>query len=137
MDRGRAVRYTVQSVWDPSGVWVTTVPDVPGAITQSKRLDLVAGDVAEAISLMTDLEVSSDDIHVEWSAPADVEAAAQTTKGLRERAASLAEEAHSQTVATLRQLYDRGFSVRDAGALVGVSHQYAARVIKRDRRRAG
>lgn len=106
------------------------MPDVPGAITQSKRLDLVAADAAEAISLLTDAEVSSEDIDVEWSAPADVEETARSVRMLREQAARSAAEAHAQTVAALRRLRHRGFSVRDAGALVGVSHQYAARVVR-------
>jgi predicted RNase H-like HicB family nuclease len=56
--------YRVHSEWDPCGVWVTTCPEVPNAVTQSKRLDLVPADAAELLSLATGTEVTSDDIVV-------------------------------------------------------------------------
>ncbi len=46
-------RYTVNCHWDPTGWWAVDVAEVPGAITQSRRLDQVQRDVAEVLSLMT------------------------------------------------------------------------------------
>jgi predicted RNase H-like HicB family nuclease len=33
--------HRVNAEWDPTGWWVVTVPDVPGAITQCKHLNEV------------------------------------------------------------------------------------------------
>lgn len=48
-----AKTYTVRAEWDTTGWWVVTVPDIPGAITQSRCLDQVPQDVAEVLKLMT------------------------------------------------------------------------------------
>lgn len=45
--------YCVNAEWDDTGWWVVTVPDVPGAITQSRRLDQVPADAAEVIEIQT------------------------------------------------------------------------------------
>lgn len=51
--------YTAMVEWDPYGVWVVTVPEVPGALTQVERLDEVAENIGEAIELMTGEEPGS------------------------------------------------------------------------------
>ncbi|MGH3614505.1 MAG: type II toxin-antitoxin system HicB family antitoxin [Pseudonocardia sp.] len=45
--------YRVDAEWDETGWWVVTVPDVPGAITQSRRLEQVSTDAAEVIEIQT------------------------------------------------------------------------------------
>ena len=47
-------RYTAHCEWEETGWWVVTVRELPGAVTQSRRLDQVPGDVAEVIQLLTD-----------------------------------------------------------------------------------
>jgi predicted RNase H-like HicB family nuclease len=72
MDRGGAVKtYTVRAEWDATGWWVVTVPDIAGAITQSKRLDQVANDAAEVIELMTGEAPGTYEIHLDWSVPVE------------------------------------------------------------------
>jgi predicted RNase H-like HicB family nuclease len=38
---------------DSNGWWVVTVPELPGAVSQARRLEQVSGDVAEVVELMT------------------------------------------------------------------------------------
>ena len=45
-------RYTARAEWDPTGWWVVTIPEVPGAITQARRLDQVPKDAGEVLKLM-------------------------------------------------------------------------------------
>ena len=45
--------YTVRCEWDSTGWWVVTVPELPGAVSQARRLEQVSGDVAEVVELMT------------------------------------------------------------------------------------
>jgi predicted RNase H-like HicB family nuclease len=47
------MNYQVNTEWDDSGWWVVTVPGVPGAITQTRRLDQVPADAAEVIEIQT------------------------------------------------------------------------------------
>jgi predicted RNase H-like HicB family nuclease len=61
--------YTAWCEWDPAGWWTVTVPEVPGAITQSRRLDHVPGDVAEAIELMVGEATDGYRLEIERSVP--------------------------------------------------------------------
>jgi predicted RNase H-like HicB family nuclease len=45
--------YTVRREWDSTGWWVMTVPELPGAVSQARRLSQGSGDVAEVVELMT------------------------------------------------------------------------------------
>jgi len=45
--------YAVRCEWDSNGWWVVTVPELPGAVSQARRLEQVSGDVAEVVELMT------------------------------------------------------------------------------------
>lgn len=60
--------YLVKAEWDDTGWWVVTVPDVPGAITQVKRLSQIASDAAEVIEIQTGHAVPPDDIKIEYQA---------------------------------------------------------------------
>jgi predicted RNase H-like HicB family nuclease len=54
MEQGGTMKtYTVRCEWDSTGWWVVTVPELPGAVSQARRLDQVSGDVAEVVELMT------------------------------------------------------------------------------------
>lgn len=61
--------YTVNCEWDPTGWWVITVPDVPGAISQARRLDQVDPNVGEIIKLMTGKKVGTYRTDLHWTVP--------------------------------------------------------------------
>ncbi len=61
--------YTAWCEWGPAGWWTVTAPEVPGAITQSRRLDRVPGDVAEAIELMVGETPDGHRLEIERSVP--------------------------------------------------------------------
>ena len=104
------------------------VPDLAGVHSNAKRLDQVAPRLAEAISLALEAEVEADQIalvidykHLGLE-PADSSAvqAAAEARDVLHAAQRRAEEA---SLAAARTLAGHGFTLRDIGTLVGMSHQ--------------
>lgn len=52
--------------------WAVSVPEVPGAFTQAKRLDQVPAMVADAVALLADVPAA--DVHVTVAPPREVPA---------------------------------------------------------------
>jgi predicted RNase H-like HicB family nuclease len=130
MDRGGAVKtYTVRAEWDATGWWVVTVPDIAGAITQSKRLDRVADDVAEVIELMTGEAPGTYEIDLDWSVPVEAGQHAAEARELRAKADAVAQEATEATNRAVRELAAAGFTYRDIGTMTGVSYQRAQQIV--------
>src|SRR5262249_47885978 len=50
--------FTVEVERDEAGYWIATVPEVPGVVTQAKRLENLAGRASEATAVMLDVEES-------------------------------------------------------------------------------
>lgn len=126
--------YTVKAEWDATGWWVVTVPEVPGAITQSKRLDQVEADVAEVIALMTGEEPDAYEVNLDWSAPVEAGQHANEARQLRARAEAAADEAARATARAVRELAAAGFTLRDIGTMTGVSYQRAQQIAPRKAR---
>jgi predicted RNase H-like HicB family nuclease len=118
--------YVVRCEWDDSGWWVVTVPEVPGAVTQSRRLDHVASDVAEVLSLLTGEAPDAYELTLETHLPNSVGVDTERARILRleaDRAGAIAQEA---TARAARRLHDTTrLTYRDIGALLGISHQRA------------
>ncbi len=89
--------YTAHCEWDPTGWWAVTVPSVPGAITQSRRLDQVPGAIAEAIELMTGETPDDYRLKIDWSVPGAAGKAAGHAHRLRQEADDLAPRAGTAT----------------------------------------
>jgi predicted RNase H-like HicB family nuclease len=120
--------YRVNAEWDEAGGWVLTCPAVPGAISQCARLDQAADDMAEALTLMVDREVTPDEIDLSWSVPGEMGTAAERAAELRVRAEEIEAEATAETRRAVRQLRDGGVSYRDIGAMTGISYQRAQQI---------
>jgi hypothetical protein len=109
--------------------WAIDVPEVAGAFTQAKRLDQVPAEVADAVATLLEVPVST----VELERIEIIFGNAETTRTLNEvirTARSLAEEAERiqrEASAAMREAVDvlrgLGFTVRDVGTMLGVSHQ--------------
>jgi predicted RNase H-like HicB family nuclease len=121
--------YTAHCEWDTTGWWAVTVPEVPGALTQSRRLDQVPVDAAEAIELMTGETPDDYRLEIDWSVPGDAGKAAGDAHRLRREADDLAQRAGTATGEAVRALRDAGFSYRDIGRMVGVSYQRVAQLV--------
>ncbi len=116
-------RYTAHCEWDETGWWVVTVRELAGAVTQSRRLDQVPGDVAEVIQLLTDEGPEAYELDVEAHVPGAVGEEAAHAAELRAAADRLSQEAQEATANAVRTLRAAGLTVRDVGSLLGVSFQ--------------
>jgi predicted RNase H-like HicB family nuclease len=127
--------YTARCEWDLTGWWVVTIPEVPGAITQARRLERVPKDAGEVLKLMGKGAPGDYELRVEPHYPGEHGSMAERAAELRhqaEEANQAAQEAVRGAVAALRS---DGLTLRDTAALVGISYQRAAQ-IERGRRRS-
>ncbi len=121
---------------DETGVWIARVPDLAGVHSNAKRLDQVALRLAEAISLALETDVTADEIVlvIDYQhlglATADSSAvqAAAVARAAMHEAQRRAEEA---SLAAVHTLASHGFTLRDIGTLVGLSHQRIHQLVSR------
>ncbi|MFF0150000.1 hypothetical protein [Micromonospora sp. NPDC005203] len=120
------MKYTAQCVraghW-----WAITVPEIKGVVSQARRLDQVEATTRAAIALMLDVEPHSFDVEVAPDLPQEVTRARRARSALR-KAERSAEEA---VAAAAQALLTKGYTVRDAGALLGISPQRVSRLAPR------
>lgn len=123
--------YNAHAEWDDDGWWVITAPDVPGAISQCRRLDQAAENIAEAISLMVDQDVSPDQVTVDWDVSGEAGELAHQVSVLREKAERIAAEASEKAEIAVLELRGRRFSYRDIGAMTKMSYQRAQQIAEK------
>jgi predicted RNase H-like HicB family nuclease len=123
MDRGGTVSYTVRAEWDETGWWIITVPGVPGAISQVKRLSQVREDAAEVVEIQTGTQVDPTELKVDWFIHGTAGEVAAQARATRDQVDRL-------TRSAVRELRRSGFSLRDTGELTGISFQGAQQIEK-------
>lgn len=104
--------------------WAISVPELRGVHSQARRLDQVEAMARDAIALFLDVDPASVAIVVKPQAPSEVTAA------VKARAALLDAERKAETatkIAVERLLKD-GYTVRDAGRLLGISPQRVSQI---------
>lgn len=120
--------YEVTAVRDGKW-WVVTVPDVPGAFSQIRRLDQVADAIREAIAFVARVDEDDVGVHLTIDLPGGIlhrvegarEAVAEAEKAQRE-AAALSRDA-------ARSLVEAGLSGYDAASVMGVSPQRISQLV--------
>jgi len=123
-----AMRYHVTATRE-GRLWALRCEELPTVFSQAARLDQVEDVVREAIAFVADVPEDSVDIEVTPALPdayADELRAADAQRAAAQEANSAA-AAHSRAAA--RVLAEAGLSVRDIGAVMGVSHQRAAQLL--------
>jgi DNA-directed RNA polymerase sigma subunit (sigma70/sigma32) len=122
--------YRVQTELGRTGRWwVITVPAVPGAHSQVRRLAEVEDIARELISLMTEQPADSFSVQVEVLLPEDVRRDLEQSAKLREQAAQSQARAAQLTRHAARRLRERGLPLRDIGQALGVSFQRAKQLV--------
>lgn len=114
--------YKVRVERDGEGWWVASVPSVRGCHTQAKTLAQVRQRIREALSLFV-ADAESADIEFRYALPDDAMALLSEQKLARtraERERTMAARTQRRAALRLRKL---GLTVRDAGDLMGLSHQ--------------
>ncbi len=126
--------YTARAEWDPTGWWVVTIPEVPGAITQARRLDQVPKDAGEVLKLMGKGNPDQYVLRVEPHYPGDHGTLAKRAAGLRRQAEDLDHAAGDAVRVAVAALRSDGLTLRDTAALIGISYQRAQQIERGDRR---
>lgn len=125
---GRKKAYTAECVRS-GGWWSVHVPEVKGVHTQARRLDQVEAMAREAISLILNVRADSFNINVESVLPENVRKELDHVHQLRKDADRVHREAVEASVLVARDLVSRyHMTVRDAGRLLGLSHQRVAQL---------
>jgi hypothetical protein len=109
------------------GQWLADVPELQGAHTYARSLPSLDQAVREVVVLAADLPdqampelVLDYDYH---TGDPELDATALEVRRLRRQADDLAAAATARTGQVAAQLVARGLSVRDVGALLGISPQ--------------
>lgn len=123
--------YTAQCVRSGDW-WAITVPEVPGAFTQSRRLDQAEDMARDAVALLLRVPPGSFDLVVIPNLPADVAAEIDAARELRQTADRYQRDATLAARDVARRLFERcHFTVRDIGRLLGISHQRVSQLLER------
>lgn len=114
--------------------WAIDVPEVKGVYSQARRLSEVEAMARDAIAAVLDVSPRSFSVVIRPM----LDARLTKVIGGARRARIAAQEAQlqvaEQSAIALRSLQGAGLSLRDAGELLGISHQRAAQVIDADLR---
>lgn len=110
--------------------WAISIPELKGVHSQSRRLDQVEAMAREAIGLFLDVPAGSFDLQVEPVLPAAVQADVERALSVRRQADEAQREASVVTARAARGLV-RGahLTVREAGQVLGLSHQRVAQLL--------
>jgi predicted RNase H-like HicB family nuclease len=110
------------------GWWIIQVPEL-GVTTQARRLGEIENNAREAIAVWLDIAPDSFTVDVIAKTPAEIAARLDEAKALAAKAAAEQIEASRMTSEAVRQLIEAlGVSCREAGSLVGLSHQRVAQL---------
>ena len=123
--------YTVLAERDEAGWWAVRVLELPGVLTQARRLDQVEKFAREAIDLAASVGHAPKGkyaVQIEPRVPGLGDDLA-AVRAIRVDAERLQTEAAERTRVIARRLAARGLAVRDIGAALGVSHQRAAQLV--------
>lgn len=111
--------------------WAVDVPEVPGVFTQARRLQHIPDLVRDAVSLLEGVDAETIEVDVEPLLDEGTVADLAEARSKREQAAALEREASESIASLARRLTQSGLTLRDTGAVLGVSHQRVAQLLGR------
>ncbi len=125
----KATSYTVTFERDEEGWWVASVREVAGCHTQGRTIEQARRRVREALALFVD-DADDADLVDDVKLPAGARRALAQCEKARRQAKDVAAKAQDLTQEAARVLTaDLGLSVRDASALLGLSHQRVQQLV--------
>ena len=107
--------------------WVVRVPEL-GRTTQVRRVDQIDEYVRDLVGLFTEEDPSGVSVAVRLTVPTRDAAIAQALE-LRRNSDDIARRSAAATEETARALVEDGMSLRDAGAVLGVSFQRVQQIV--------
>jgi len=116
--------------------WAFSVPEIPGAHGQAKRLDQVRDEARDVISMMLDAPEDSFDLELSVKLDPRMEHALDEAKIARDQFETYQRIAQEKLRVAAEQFKDvAGLSVRDIGSLLNVSFQRISQILS-DKRKA-
>ena len=113
---------------DEGGAWLARIPSIRGCHTYGRTLEQARARLREALGLWIakpEQAVLDEEIRL----PADLRVAIRRSRRTRQRAESEREHAQDETRAAAKALLGEGVSLRDAGELLGLSHQRVQQLV--------
>ncbi len=127
--KGKPATYTVTYERDETDWWVATVRGVRGCHTQGRTVEEARRRVREALVLFVE-DAERAELVDDVKLPADVRRTVTQCERARREANDVQAKAQALTQQAVRALTrDLGLSVRDASALLGLSHQRVAQLL--------
>ena len=114
--------------------WAIDVPELPGVFSQARRLDLVEGMARDALATMLGVSSDSFSVRVEPVVDDDLARSIERIRKLQQHQDRLQAEATELAAGTAASLVQRGYTLRDAGRVMGVSFQRVHQLTKRPAR---
>ena len=116
------------------GWWIIRIPELD-LTTQARRLQDVERNSREAIAALLDVDIASFDVEEHLQPPPSVVRELDEARALMDRAAVLREESADRIgIAVEKLIKEFGLTMREAGKLLGLSHQRVAQLVERARR---
>jgi predicted RNase H-like HicB family nuclease len=116
---------------DESGAWIVRIPEIRGCHSYGRSLDEARRRIREALGLWID-HAEDVELDEEIRLPAAARTALRRAKLARARADREHDVAQRETQRSARALLeDMGIGMRDAGELLGISHQRVQQLVKR------
>lgn len=112
-----------------SGWWVVEVPEIDGLLTRAKSLAQVPAMVKDAAALITGEPEDSFEVEVIPVVAEEVREHLEAARQLFEESDKAKHSAAEQSRLAARELAASGLTVRDIGAVLGVSHQRAHQLV--------
>jgi predicted RNase H-like HicB family nuclease len=120
--------YTVTA--EKSGKWwVLQCTEVPGAVSQTARLDQAEDIIREAILWVAGVPETEIEIDVRVVLPVVVRESINAAERFRRESAEATIKASLAVSAAARELHRIGLTVRDIGTVLGVSHEHAGQLV--------
>ncbi|HYY32501.1 MAG TPA: type II toxin-antitoxin system HicB family antitoxin [Gaiellaceae bacterium] len=124
-------RYEVRFERDESGAWLARVPAIRGCHTYGRTLEQARRRIREALCLWVE-DVDEAELIEQVQLPAPLRQALRRSESARARAESERRNAQDVTAASALELVrEHGLSLRDAGELLGLSHQRVQQLVRR------
>lgn len=110
--------------------WVIQCDQLPGALSQVARLDHAEEVHREAIAFVADVDESEVEVEVRPQLAPELAEELRAAEELAEQSAELDKRAREMRRHAARKLADAGMTVRDVGAVLGVSYQRAHQLLR-------